>query len=98
MQGAAQGESLASAHSPPHTHTTHTQKGAAASPLKTLVDLGAGAYCQAVVPDTSRICLAVGLGFHVECSLEEAGDVAERRRQALQVCWHGCACIPEPHA
>lgn len=52
--------------------------------LKTLVDLGSGAYCQARVPDTSRIFVAVGLGFHVECTLGEAAALAERRREALQ--------------
>ena len=49
------------------------------------MDLGSGAYCQARVPDTSRIYMAVGLGFHVECTLEEAVALAEQRQEALQV-------------
>ncbi|KAI8462874.1 MAG: Prefoldin subunit-domain-containing protein [Monoraphidium minutum] len=52
--------------------------------LKTLVDIGSGVHCQARVRDTSRIYMAVGLGFHVECSLDEAAALAERRRDALQ--------------
>ncbi len=53
--------------------------------LKTLVEIGSGVYCQARVPDTSRIFMSVGLGFQVECTLEEAVEVAERRRAALLV-------------
>ena len=39
--------------------------------LKTLVDIGAEVYCQAKVPDISRVYISVGLGFHVESTLEE---------------------------
>lgn len=51
--------------------------------LKALVDLGVGVHCQAHVPDTSRIFLAVGLGFHLECSLDEAPRVIQLRAAAL---------------
>lgn len=37
--------------------------------LRTMVDLGAQVYCQAEVPDTSRIFVSVGLGFHAEMTL-----------------------------
>ncbi|KIY94789.1 hypothetical protein MNEG_13172 [Monoraphidium neglectum] len=62
--------------------------------LKSLVDLGSGVFCQARVPDASRLFVAVGLGFHVECTLEEAAQLAERRREALQARF-ACVC---PHA
>ena len=62
--------------------------GAAAStpaPLKTLVEVAPGVHCRAVVPDPSRLCVAVGLGFHVECHGQaEALRVAELRRQAAE--------------
>ncbi len=32
--------------------------------LRALVPLGAGVHAQAEVPDTSRICMHVALGFH----------------------------------
>ena len=37
--------------------------------LRTMVDLGSQVYCQAEVPDTSRIFVSVGLGFHAEMTL-----------------------------
>ena len=40
--------------------------------LKTMVDLGCNFYSKAVVPDPSRVCVAVGFGFFVEFSHEEA--------------------------
>lgn len=39
--------------------------------LKTQMDLGAEVYCQARVPDTSRVFIGIGLGFLLECTLEE---------------------------
>lgn len=52
-------------------------------PLKTLVEVAPGVHCRAVVPDPSRLCVAVGLGFHVECRVrDEALRVAELRRGA----------------
>jgi len=41
-------------------------------PLKTKVDLGCNFYCQARVPDPTKVCVAVGLGFFVELTLDEA--------------------------
>jgi prefoldin alpha subunit len=40
--------------------------------MKTLVNLGAHFYAQAQVTDVSRIFVTVGLGFHVEFTLDEA--------------------------
>ncbi|GAB4817489.1 hypothetical protein N2152v2_004535 [Parachlorella kessleri] len=51
--------------------------------LSSLAPLGAGVYAKARVPDTSRLLVDVGLGFHVECSLDEALAVASLRRDHL---------------
>ena len=40
--------------------------------LKTMVDLGANFYCKAKVQDSSKIFVAVGYGFFVEFTLDEA--------------------------
>ncbi|XP_024530371.1 protein UXT homolog isoform X2 [Selaginella moellendorffii] len=42
--------------------------------LRTMVNLGSEIYCQADVPDTSRIFVDIGLGFHAELSWKEALD------------------------
>lgn len=42
------------------------------SAMKTMVNLGSEIYVQARVPDTSRIFVHVGIGFHVEFTLDEA--------------------------
>ncbi|XP_048135465.1 protein UXT homolog isoform X2 [Rhodamnia argentea] len=52
-------------------HIENLQKNSVTS-LKTLVNLGSEVYMQAEVPDTQRICVDVGLGFHVEFSWSEA--------------------------
>ena len=52
--------------------------------FKSLVDIGCGVFCQAHVPDASRIFISIGLGFHVECTLEEAPKVIKLRQDALQ--------------
>lgn len=50
-----------------------TQKlGLTQSGLKTIVDLGANFYAQARVMDPSRVFVAVGLGFFVEFTIDEA--------------------------
>lgn len=38
--------------------------------------------CRAVAPDTSRVFIAIGLGFHVEATLQEAGGLIERATAA----------------
>ncbi|KAL4448163.1 hypothetical protein ABPG75_005382 [Micractinium tetrahymenae] len=52
--------------------------------LTTLVPLGAGLHAQAAVPDASRICVHVGLGFHPELTLDEAQAAAAAWRRHLQ--------------
>ena len=42
--------------------------------MRTLVDLGSQVYCQAEVPDTSRVFVNVGLGFHAEMDLDQAEE------------------------
>jgi len=52
--------------------------------LRTLVNVGAEFYCQAEVPNTARIYVDVGLGFHVELSRTEAVDFAKVYIQSLE--------------
>merc|ERR1712217_13100 len=42
--------------------------------LETTVELGCGIYSKAVVPDTSRLFVSVGLGFQLEMPLVEAQE------------------------
>jgi prefoldin alpha subunit len=48
------------------------------------VDVGCGVFCQAKVPDATRLFISIGLGFHVECTLEEAPRVIKLQKDALQ--------------
>ena len=41
-------------------------------------------HMQADIPDTSRICISVGLGFYAEATLPEARRIAGTRIEALQ--------------
>lgn len=41
-------------------------------------------FCRAKVPDTSRIFIAIGLGFHLEVKLEEAGRAIDLKQQDLR--------------
>ena len=52
-------------------------------PLKARVDLGCNFYAQAKVPDPTKIFLAIGLGFHLEFTLDEAIKVIIRTYQVL---------------
>ena len=47
--------------------------------LKTQVNLGSDFYVQAHVPDTSKIFVSVGLGFHAELTLDEAVALCTQR-------------------
>lgn len=58
--------------------------------LRALVPMGAGVHAQAEVPDTSRICVHVALGFHpggqvagwagvATCLLSQAGRCVHTR-------------------
>ncbi|KAL3852832.1 hypothetical protein ACJMK2_016447 [Sinanodonta woodiana] len=51
--------------------------------LKTKVDLGCNFYCQANVPDASKIFVRVGFGFYVEFTLEEALRFIEKKTAML---------------
>ena len=47
--------------------------------LKTMVDLGCNFYSQALVPDPSHVCVAVGFGIFVEFTHTEALQFIERK-------------------
>ncbi|CAE8619496.1 unnamed protein product, partial [Polarella glacialis] len=51
--------------------------------LETMVELGCQFYVKALVPDTSRICIDVGLGFHLEMTLPEAQDFLVKKEELL---------------
>ncbi|XP_022733834.1 protein UXT homolog isoform X2 [Durio zibethinus] len=52
--------------------------------LRTLVNLGSEVYMQAEVPDTQRIFLDIGLGFHVEFTWSEALKFISLREEKLE--------------
>lgn len=51
--------------------------------LRTLVNLGSEVYMQADVPDTRRIFVDIGLGFHVEFTWSEALNYIIAREEKL---------------
>ncbi|KAL6505631.1 hypothetical protein OROHE_023010 [Orobanche hederae] len=51
--------------------------------LRTLVNLGSEVYMQADVPDTRRIFVDVGLGFHVEFTWSEALNFVATREEKI---------------
>jgi prefoldin alpha subunit len=51
--------------------------------LRTLVNLGSEVYMQADVPDTRRIFVDIGLGFHVEFTWSEALNYIAAREEKL---------------
>ncbi|CAN6675877.1 unnamed protein product [Malus baccata var. baccata] len=51
--------------------------------LRTLVNLGSEVYMQADVPDTRRIFVDIGLGFHVEFTWSEALNYISQRKEKL---------------
>uniref|UniRef100_T1JE96 Protein UXT n=1 Tax=Strigamia maritima TaxID=126957 RepID=T1JE96_STRMM len=53
-------------------------------PMKTLMNLGSDFYVQAFVPDTSKICVNVGLGYYTELTADEALIFIERRVNSLK--------------
>lgn len=57
---------------------------------KTRVELGPGVFCRAHVPDTSCMFIAIGLGFRLEVTLEEAGRAIDLRQQDLKARVEGC--------
>ena len=61
-----------------------TMKQEKLAQLRTRVELGSGGYMQAVVPDADKVYVNVGLGFHVECSWDDAIRIAELRKESLE--------------
>ncbi|XP_065860506.1 uncharacterized protein [Euphorbia lathyris] len=51
--------------------------------LRTLVNLGSEVYMQADVPDTQRIFVDIGLGFHVEFTWSEALKYISLREEKI---------------
>ncbi|KAF7828017.1 protein UXT-like protein [Senna tora] len=52
--------------------------------LKTMVNLGSEVYLQAEVPDTRRIFVDIGLGFHVEFTWSEALNFITQREEKIK--------------
>lgn len=52
--------------------------------LDTYVNLGNDVFVEAHVPDTSRVFVAVGLGFHAEMTRDEAISFASEQDLASQ--------------
>ena len=73
-------------------------------PLRVQVDVGAGVMMQAEALSSSTLLVDVGLGFQLECSMEEAQQIASLQVSAAKVylCLHlaalsrvtGCQSIP----
>ncbi|XP_058010004.1 uncharacterized protein LOC110640052 isoform X2 [Hevea brasiliensis] len=51
--------------------------------LRTLINLGSEVYMQADVPDTQRIFVDIGLGFHVEFTWSEALNYISLREEKI---------------
>ncbi|KAL6075864.1 Prefoldin subunit-domain-containing protein [Balamuthia mandrillaris] len=51
--------------------------------LKTMTNLGSDFFVQTRVPDCSKVCVNVGLGFHVEYTLDEALAFIDAREKDL---------------
>jgi len=64
------------------THTVAVQNQQ--QELKSKVELGSGVFCRAHVPDPTRIYISIGLGFHLEATLEEADKVIQLKLETLQ--------------
>lgn len=58
--------------------------------MKSQVELGSGVFCRAVVPDTSRMFISIGLGFQLEVTLEEAGRVIDLQQEGLRAQVDAC--------
>ncbi len=54
------------------------------------MDIGCGVRVAAHVPDTSRLYVSVGLGFHVEALLGEVAGLAGPRKEHLQALLREC--------
>ncbi|XP_029361743.1 protein UXT [Echeneis naucrates] len=65
-------------------NTIHNLQDSGSQQLKTEVDLGCNFFIQAQVDDPSRIFVAVGYGFFVEMSHDEALRFIERKTSQLK--------------
>ena len=70
--------------------TVHKQGDGA---LRVQVDVGAGVMMQAEAPSASPLLVDVGLGFRLECSMEEAPQIASLQVSAAKV--HLCTHLSE---
>ncbi|CAL8468560.1 g8100 [Coccomyxa elongata] len=61
------------------------------SSLQTHISVGGGVMMQTEVPDTSRVFVDVGLGFKVECSIEDGLRISGLRQAAAQEQMNACA-------
>lgn len=52
--------------------------------FKSQVEIAPGIFCKARVPSTDHMYVAVGLGFHVQCSLDEALSIVSLKREHAQ--------------
>lgn len=52
--------------------------------LHTRIRLGPDVMVQAYVPDATKICMSTGLGFHVECTWDEALALIPKRKAVVQ--------------
>lgn len=52
--------------------------------LKSLVNIGSEIYVQAKAPERKHIFVNIGLGFHVEFTLDEALAFIEKKTKKLQ--------------
>lgn len=59
--------------------------------ITTLVHLGCGVHARAHVPDASRLLVSVGIGFQLECTLDEALRVAALRLEHLRPLAEECS-------
>ncbi|PKI36792.1 hypothetical protein CRG98_042741 [Punica granatum] len=54
--------------------------------LRTMVNIGSEVYMQAEVPDTQRIFVDIGYGFHVEFTWDEALNYIPLREEQIEEC------------
>mmetsp|Transcript_19569 Transcript_19569/g.54553 ORF Transcript_19569/g.54553 Transcript_19569/m.54553 type:complete len:120 (+) Transcript_19569:99-458(+) len=52
--------------------------------IKTQVDVGSEVLCSAHIPDVSRVYISIGLGFHLEATLEEAPRIIGIRKANVE--------------
>lgn len=64
-------------------NTIQTLQDSGSQQLKTEVDLGCNFYVQAEIEDASRICVAVGYGFFVEMTHDEALRFIDKKTSQL---------------